>query len=175
MREVGLAGGEPPTAKGYTPSVFSQIPKLLERAGNFQGKGSITGLYNVLVEGDDLNDPVGDTVRSVVDGHIVLSRELANRGLFPAVDVLSSISRVMNDIVDEEHKRYARRFIRILSVYRNAEDLINIGAYVDGSDPEIDMAKRLIKGMNEFLRQDIQERATFDESLSLLKSIFNGV
>lgn len=174
LREVGLSAGEPPTAKGYTPSVFSQIPRLLERVGNFEDMGSITALYNVLIEADDINDPIGDTVRSVVDGHILLSRELANKGIFPAIDVLSSISRVMNDIIDEEHKSYARRFKRILSTYKNVEDLINVGAYVDGSDPEIDMAKRMIKGIYEFLRQDIQEKATFNESIMQLKSIFNG-
>ena len=174
LREIGLAAGEPPTAKGYTPSVFAQLPKLIERAGNFEGRGSITALYNVLVEGDDLNDPVGDTVRSVVDGHIVLSRDIANRGLFPAIDVLSSISRVMNDIIDNEHKRYVRRILRIISIYKSVEDLINVGAYVDGTDHEIDMAKKMIKSINEFIRQDINERATFEESLLQLKSLFDG-
>lgn len=142
LREVGLAAGEPPSAKGYTPSVFIQIPKLLERTGNLEKKGSITGIYTVLVEGDDMNEPIADSVRSIVDGHIILSRDLAHKGHYPAVDVLSSISRVMYDIVESDHLNMARKLVKVLATYRDAEDLINIGAYVDGTDPQIDFAKK---------------------------------
>jgi len=171
LREVGLAAGEPPSAKGYTPSVFNQLPKLLERAGTVEGKGSITGIYNVLVEGDDMNEPISDAVRSIVDGHIVLSRSLAQRGHYPAIDVLASISRVMNDIVTKEHLQQSRELIRALSIYKEAEDLINIGAYVDGSDPQIDYAKSKITMINQFLQQDVKQKVAFDESLSELKSV----
>lgn len=174
LREVGLAAGEPPSAKGYTPSVFSEIPKLLERAGNGEGEGSITGIYNVLVEGDDMNEPIADSVRSVSDGHIVLSRALAHRGHFPAVDPMTSISRVMKEIVSPDHRRLASRMIKTLSVYREAEDLINIGAYVDGSDPEIDFAKKMIGRINLFLQQDIDQKASFEESLFALQKLLEG-
>jgi len=171
LREVGLAAGEPPSAKGYTPSVFNQLPKLLERAGTVEGKGSITGIYNVLVEGDDMNEPIADAVRSIVDGHVVLSRSLAQRGHYPAIDVLASISRVMNDIVAREHLQQSRELIRALSIYKEAEDLINIGAYVDGSDPQIDYAKSKIASINRFLKQDVKQKVTFKDSLSELKSV----
>ncbi len=167
-REVGLAIGEPPTARGYTPSVFAALPRLLERAGPKQGAGSITGFYTVLVEGDDFNEPVADAVRSIVDGHIVLSRDLAHQGHYPAIDVLASVSRVMNDIVSAEQIRAARRLIHFLAVYRQAEDLINIGAYVKGSNPEIDQALNLIDRIKAFLQQDINERADFEESIRRL-------
>ena len=173
LREVGLAGGEPPSAKGYTPSVFAEMPKLLERAGTVEKGGSITGIYNVLVEGDDLSEPISDTVRSIVDGHIVLSRNLAQKGHYPAVDVLGSVSRVMRDIIDTEHLDNARRLIKVLSTYREAEDLINIGAYVDGSDSEIDFAKKMIGEINSFLQQDIYQKATFQESVAQLKALFS--
>src|SRR5262249_26367393 len=130
QREVGLSAGEPPTSKGYTPSVFALLPKLLERAGNFRGKGSITGFYTVLVEGDDLNDPIADSVRAILDGHIVLSRELAGRNHYPAIDVLGSVSRLFGDLADERHRASAARLRELLATYRKAEDLINIGAYV---------------------------------------------
>jgi len=169
LREVGLAAGEPPSAKGYTPSVFIQIPKLLERTGNLEKKGSITGIYTVLVEGDDMNEPIADTVRSIVDGHIVLSRDLAHKGHYPAVDVLSSISRVMYDIVENDHLNMARKLIKVLATYREAEDLINIGAYVDGTDPQIDFAKKMIHKINSFLQQDINQSITFKESIIRLK------
>ncbi|MCD6298803.1 MAG: FliI/YscN family ATPase [Deltaproteobacteria bacterium] len=172
LREVGLAAGEPPSAKGYTPSVFSEIPKLLERAGTVEKSGSITGIYNVLVEGDDMNEPITDCVRSITDGHIVLSRSLANKGHYPAVDVLASISRVMNDIIDPEHYNNAKRLIRILSTYMEAEDLIRIGAYVDGSDPDIDVARKFIGKIDSFLRQDIYRRVSFKESVHQLKGLF---
>lgn len=173
MREVGLAAGEPPSAKGYTPSVFIQIPKLLERAGTVEKRGSITGIYNVLVEGDDMNEPIADAVRSTVDGHIVLSRDLAHRGHYPALDVMASISRVMNDIVDNEHLAKARELIKVLATYREVEDLINIGAYVDGSDPQIDYAKGMIGKINAFLQQDIHQNISFKESVEGLKALFN--
>lgn len=173
LREVGLAAGEPPSAKGYTPSVFSEMPKLLERAGALENKGSITGIYNVLVEGDDMTEPIADAIRSIVDGHVVLSRDLAHRGHYPAVDVLGSISRVMKDIVQPDHLSNANRLIKVLSIYRDAEDLINIGAYVDGSDPEIDFAKRMIRNIHAFLQQDITQKVTFKESVERLKALFS--
>ena len=165
LREVGLAAGEPPSAKGYTPSVFNQLPKLMERAGTVEKKGSITGIYNVLVEGDDMNEPIADAVRSIADGHVVLSRTLAHKGHYPAVEPLASISRVMNDIVEPDHLERSREFKRTLSVYRDAEDLINIGAYVEGSDPEIDYAKAKIQAMNDFLQQPVDERVSFEDGL----------
>lgn len=174
LREVGLAVGEPPSAKGYTPSVFVQIPKLLERAGTFEKGGSITGIYNVLVEGDDMNEPIADAVRSTVDGHVVLSRKLAHKGYYPAIDPLASISRVMNAIVDADHLRYARQLIRIVSTYKEAEDLINIGAYADGSDPQIDQAKAMIQQIDAYLQQDIHQKVTFQESIDGLKSLFGN-
>jgi flagellum-specific ATP synthase len=173
LREVGLAAGEPPSAKGYTPSVFIQIPKLLERAGTVEKKGSITGVYTVLVEGDDMNEPIADAVRSTVDGHIVLSRNLAQKGQYPAIDVLASLSRVMGDIVSREHLDSAKKLIKVISIYREAEDLINIGAYVDGSDPRIDYAKKMIGKINTFLRQDINDKITFKESVKRLNALFS--
>lgn len=172
LREVGLAAGEPPTAKGYTPSVFSQLPKLLERAGNIEKKGSITGIYNVLVEGDDMNEPIADAVRSIVDGHIVLSRAIAHRGHYPAIDVMASISRVMKDIVGSDHLGSAKKMIKTISTYRDAEDLINIGAYADGSDFHIDYAKKMIGKFYTFLQQDIHQKEGFDESVTRLKLLF---
>jgi flagellum-specific ATP synthase len=171
LREVGLAAGEPPSAKGYTPSVFIQIPKLLERAGTVETKGSITGIYTVLVEGDDMNEPIADAVRSIVDGHIVLSRDLAHKGHYPAVDVLSSISRVMHDIVEGDHLNMARKLVKVLATYREAEDLINIGAYIDGTDSQIDFAKKMIHKINSFLQQDINQSITFKESIVRLKEM----
>ncbi|TYP00210.1 type III secretion system FliI/YscN family ATPase [Geothermobacter ehrlichii] len=162
MREVGLAIGEPPTTKGYTPSVFATLPKLLERAGNFKGQGSITGLYTVLVEGDDMNDPVADAVRSILDGHIVLSRELAARNHYPAIDILTSASRVMREITDTEHQRAAGWLREMLATYREAEDLINIGAYVKGNNPKIDQAIGKIDDINDFLRQALDDETDFE-------------
>lgn len=173
-RDVGLAAGEPPTARGYTPSFFAQLPKLLERAGSVEGKGAITGIYTVLVEGDDVNDPVGDAVRSVVDGHIVLSRDLANRGHYPAIDVMASVSRVMPDIVDSEHMQAALKFRDVLATYHNAEDLISVGAYVDGTDPKIDYAKKMIDRLNTFLRQDIAEAMCLEDTLKGLSRLFEA-
>jgi flagellum-specific ATP synthase len=158
MREVGLAIGEPPTTKGYTPSVFATLPKLLERAGSFKEQGSITGLYTVLVEGDDMNEPIADAVRSILDGHIVLSRDLAARNHYPCIDILHSASRVMRDIVDSEHVQSAAQIREILATHKEAEDLINIGAYVAGSNAKIDYAISRIDAVNDFLRQGMDER-----------------
>ncbi len=173
LREVGLAAGEPPSAKGYTPSVFSLLPKIMERAGTVAGKGSITGIYNVLVEGDDMNEPIADAVRSIADGHIVLSRRLAQKGHYPPIDPLASISRVMNDVIEPDHLEMAREFKKTLSIYREAEDLINIGAYVDGSDPDIDYAKGKIHEMDSFLQQPVDECVRFDDSLVRLKRLMS--
>jgi flagellum-specific ATP synthase len=171
QREIGLALGEPPTTKGYTPSVFTMLPKLLERAGTSDHSGTITGLYTVLVEGDDMNEPIADAARSILDGHIVLTRELADQNHYPAVDVLKSISRVMEDIAGLQHKHNAGRFKEMLSTYRKAEDLINIGAYVSGSNAGIDRAMSKIDQINAFLRQPIQENVTYEESLQQLDQI----
>jgi flagellum-specific ATP synthase len=172
QREVGLASGEPPTARGYTPSVFALLPKLLERAGPKLNSGSITGIYTVLVEGDDMNDPIADAVRSIVDGHIVLSRDLAHQGHYPAIDVLASVSRVMKDIVPREHLDLYFKALHVLATYRRAEDLINIGAYVKGSNPDIDLALDLIKDLQAFLRQRIDEAYDLQTSIELLRRIF---
>ncbi|MBU0995519.1 MAG: FliI/YscN family ATPase [Proteobacteria bacterium] len=172
-RDVGLAAGEPPTSRGYTPSFFVKIPILLERAGTVHNKGSITGIYTVLVEGDDLNDPVGDTVRSIVDGHIVLSRKLANRAHYPAIDVLESVSRVMRDVSDGGHMKARDALVNIMATYRDAEDMITIGAYVDGSDKTIDRAKKLMPKINEFLRQDISRQCPIGMSISELQVLNN--
>jgi flagellum-specific ATP synthase len=160
QREIGLAVGEPPTTRGYTPSVFAALPKLLERSGT-SARGSITGLYTVLVEGDDMNEPVADIVRSILDGHIVLSRDLAARGHYPAIDVLQSVSRLMPDVADEEHRRAAERLRELLSVHRSAEDLINIGAYTAGTSAKIDEACAAIDSIRAFLKQDLNESSTW--------------
>lgn len=171
MREIGLAIGEPPTTKGYTPTVFATLPKLLERAGNFNGMGSITGLYTVLVEGDDMNDPVADSVRSIVDGHIVLSRDLAARNHYPAIDVLVSASRVMRDIISENHLHLAGQLRETLAVYKEAEDLINIGAYAKGSNPKIDYALTRIDAINRYLRQGMTESVSLEEAIGALEPL----
>ncbi len=169
QREIGLAIGEPPVTRGYTPSVYAVMPKLLERAGT-SAKGSITGLYSVLVDGDDMNEPITDAARGILDGHIALSRQLAHRNHYPAIDVLGSISRVMSDIVDSEHKQAANALRRSLAVYRDAEDLINVGAYVKGSNPDIDRAIALIGGINSFLEQGTFDRFTFIQTVEALKA-----
>lgn len=163
QRELGLAIGEPPTTRGYTPSVFAMLPRLLERAGAAP-RGSITGMYAVLVEGDDLNEPVADAVRSILDGHIVLSRKMAAHNHYPAVDVLESVSRLMIDVVDAEHRRAAAKILEHLAVYRDAEDLVNIGAYVEGSNPKIDQALNKIDGILAFLKQDIADRGEYADT-----------
>jgi len=172
QREIGLAAGEPPVTRGYPPSVYAIMPKLLERAGTSE-KGSITGLYTVLVDGDDMNEPITDTARGILDGHIVLSRKLAHRNHYPAIDVLASISRVMNDIADERHKKLAGILRQYLAVYTDSEDLINVGAYVMGSNPEIDRAIELNPSINEFLIQDVNESYDFDEIIKLLEKAVN--
>ena len=171
QREVSLAIGEPPTTKGYTPSVFATLPRLLERAGLSDGAGSITGLYTVLIEGDDIHDPVGDSVRSIVDGHIVLSRELACRGHYPAIDVLASSSRLMPDITSETHIQASYECRQMLADYHEAADLVNIGAYQHGSNPKIDRALSKIDSINQMLTQGMKEKYTFDESLQSLMSV----
>ncbi len=173
-REVGLAIGEPPTSRGYTPSVFAQLPKLLERAGTKRGGGSITGIYTVLVEGDDMNEPIADASRSIIDGHIVLSRDLANENHYPAIDVLGSISRVMRDITGENQRKNARKLINILAIYRKAEDLINIGAYVKGSNPKIDYAIKMIDKVSAYLQQEVEERVSYGESAAQLAALLAG-
>jgi flagellum-specific ATP synthase len=170
QREVGLATGEPPVSRGYTPSVFAAIPKLLERAGNSE-KGSITGLYTVLVDGDDLTEPVTDTARSVLDGHIVLARKIANRNHWPAIDILASISRVMSDIIENEHKKTANEIKKSMAIYANSEDLINIGAYVKGSSAEIDNAIAKHGNINEFLTQAVDDKYDFDETIKMMQGI----
>ena len=171
MREVGLAIGEPPTTKGYTPSVFATLPKLLERAGSFKDMGSITGLYTVLVEGDDMNEPIADATRSILDGHIVLSRDLAAKNHYPAIDVLTSASRVMREITSVEHFRMAGAMREILATFREAEDLINIGAYSAGNNPKIDYAVSKIDAINRFLRQDVGKWSEFDTTLAEMRSL----
>ena len=171
QREIGLAAGEPPVTRGYPPSVYSEMPKLLERAGN-SDKGSITGLYTVLVDGDDFNEPITDTARGILDGHIVLSRSMAQRNHYPAIDVLASISRVMSAVASKEHKELAGKMKNILAVYRDAEDLINIGAYRPGSNKEIDFAIEKIDAVNEFLRQGTDEKFLFDDIIQMMRDIF---
>ncbi len=172
-REVGLAIGEPPTSRGYTPSVFAQLPKLFERVGTTSHPGSITGIYTVLVEGDDMNEPIADAIRAIADGHIVLSRELANQGHYPPIDVLGSVSRVMVDVVDQDQMLARNKLVSVLAAYRRVEDLINIGAYVEGSNPEIDYAIKKLSEINAFLRQGIDEKVNYAESLARLKSLFH--
>ncbi len=172
QREIGLAIGEPPATKGYTPSVFSMLPKLLERTGT-SDKGSITAFYTVLVEGDDVNEPISDAVRGILDGHLVLSRALAHKNHYPAIDVLQSISRLMVEIVDKTHFENAGRLREVLASYKEAEDLINIGAYVKGSNPRIDYAISKIEQVNAFLKQGIYEKSDFERTISLLNSIFD--
>ncbi|VAX22300.1 Flagellum-specific ATP synthase FliI [hydrothermal vent metagenome] len=169
QREIGLSVGEPPATKGYTPSVFAALPKLLERAGTSDGPGSITGLYTVLIEGDDINEPISDAARAILDGHILLSRRLASLGHYPAIDVLNSISRVMVDVASEEHRGLAERLKGLYSIYSEAEDLINIGAYVAGSNPKIDSAVKKIDAMNTFLKQGMNESMSLDASIEALK------
>ena len=174
LREIGLSIGEPPTSRGYTPSVFSTLPKLLERAGNFDSGGSITGFYTTLVEGDDMNDPIGDSVRSIVDGHIVLSRDLAQRGHYPAIDVLQSASRVMKAVTTPDHMKMAIKIREMLAVYKEAEDLINIGAYKTGANPKIDKAIKHIDQINEFLKQSTTDQTNMNQCLRLMQQITVG-
>lgn len=170
QREIGLAIGEPPIARGYTPSIYAEFPKLLERSGNFD-KGSITGVYTVLVEGDDTNEPIADTVRGILDGHIVLSRQLANENHFPAIDIGASISRLMVEIVSREHQRTVSRLRNLLSIYQKNADLISIGAYKKGNNAALDEAVSKIDSINAFLKQEIWERFSYEEVLGLMENI----
>jgi len=173
-REIGLAVGEPPTTKGYPPSVFANLPRLLERTGNGK-QGGITGIYTVLVEGDDLTDPVADHVRGVLDGHVVLSRELADRGHFPAIDVLASTSRVRDQLIDDEHREATEFLARLLARYREKEDLISVGAYEEGRDPELDAAIRHRSEIESFLQQSPRESSTFSEAQGVLLDLANSI
>ena len=170
QREVGLTVGEPPATRGYTPSVFALLPRLLERAGT-SAKGSITGIYTVLVDGDDMNEPIADAVRSILDGHIVLSRNIAAQNHFPAIDVLASVSRVMSAVVPKEHMEANRKLRALMAVYKEAEDLIHIGAYVKGSSPKIDEAVQKIDAINDFLCQGVFEVQSFEETIQRLEGI----
>lgn len=172
QREIGLATGEPPVTRGYPPSVYSEMPKLLERAGR-NDKGSITGLYAVLVDGDDFNEPITDTARSILDGHIMLSRKLGHKNHYPAIDVLQSISRCMTMVTTKEHRQAAAKLKSVLATYQEAEDLINIGAYKKGSNAGIDYAITKIDAVNEFLMQDVDTKYTYEESLELLNALFD--
>ena len=172
QREIGLASGEPPVTRGYPPSVYSEMPKLLERAGN-SSVGSITGLYTVLVDGDDFNEPITDTARGILDGHIILSRKLGHKNHYPAIDILQSISRVMSSIASREHKKAAGKLKNVLATYNEAEDLINIGAYKEGSNKNIDYAISKIDEVNDFLIQGIDEKYNFDDIVNMLEKIFN--
>ena len=174
QREIGLAIGEPPTQKGYTPSVFSMLPKLMERAGKAK-KGSITAFYTVLVDGDDFNEPIADSTRSILDGHIVLSRELATKNHYPAIDVLASISRVMNNIISEEHKNNANRLREILASKQNAEDLISIGAYTKGSNKNVDIAIKYEKEINNFLTQETIDHKSYEETMSEINKLVKAL
>ena len=171
QREIGLASGEPPVTRGYPPSVYSEMPKLLERAGT-SDKGSITGLYTVLVDGDDMNEPIADTARGILDGHIVLDRKLGQKNHYPAIDILQSISRVMSSIATKEHKQLAGTLKSVLATYNEAEDLINIGAYKSGSNPDIDYAIKKIKAVNAYLCQQTDEKFEFEEEVKLLEQVF---
>ena len=170
QREIGLASGEPPVSRGYPPSVYAEMPRLLERAGR-SDRGSITGLYTVLVDGDDFNEPITDTARSILDGHIVLNRKIAQKNHYPAIDVLASISRCMSMIVNKEHKKASGQFKNLMATYADAEDLINIGAYKAGSNEDIDEAIAKHKAIDEFLIQDTDEKISFEESVSRLLEI----
>jgi len=170
QREIGLATGEPPIARGYTPSIYAEFPRLLERAGAFR-KGSITGVYTVLVEGDDTNEPIADTVRGILDGHIVLSRQLAAENHYPAIDIGMSISRLMTELVSEEHKKYAARIRNVLGLYQKNADLIAIGAYKKGSDPKLDDVIDRYPAINEFLTQNIDESFSYEETVIKMEEI----
>jgi flagellum-specific ATP synthase len=170
-REVGLASGEPPTNKAYPPSTFAHLPRLLERAGTRKGPGSITGLYTVLVEGDDMNEPIADAVRSIVDGHIVLERRLASRGHYPAINVLSSVSRLMSEVAEESHLETAYEFRRLLSDYEKIEDLVNLGAYQKGNNPKTDKALDMIDELNRFLRQAVETGVPYADGIKQMKKM----
>lgn len=171
LREIGLAAGEPPATRGYTPSVFSTLPKLLERAGHAD-RGSITGIFSVLVEGDDFDEPISDAIRSILDGHVELSRKLFMQGLYPAIDVMSSVSRSMVDVVYPEQQEAAALFKSTYATFKDVEDMVNIGAYKKGSNKEIDYAIEMMPRLNGYIRQNVDERCSFDESVSMLSELF---
>ena len=176
QREIGLAVGEPPTTKGYTPSVFALLPKFIEQAGNFVGRGSITGIYTVLVEGDDISmDPVADAAMGFLDGHIVLSRELANKRIFPAIDVLKSVSRLMPQLVDDDILKYQAIFMDLETTYRESEDMINLGLYKKGTTPKIDLAINMHRDMEEFIKQDMKLKVDFEESINQLEYLIEKI
>jgi FliI/YscN family ATPase len=170
QREIGLSAGEPPSQKGYTPSVFNLLPRVFERAGNFR-KGSITGFFTVLVEGDDLNDPIADAVRAILDGHVVLSRQLAAMGHYPAIDVLNSVSRLSSHVSTKDQLEASRRLREALATYHQSEDLIQLGAYVAGSNPKLDAAIRARPQIIDFLKQDAAGRAPLEETVERLHSL----
>ena len=174
QREIGLSVGEPPTARGYTPSVFAALPKLLERCGTTDHAGSITAIYSVLVEGDDINDPIADTVRAILDGHIVLARDLANHGHYPAIDVLASSSRLLPNLVGKDERAAIQRVIALISEYARNRDMIEIGAYRSGMNAELDLAVRLMPRINEFLRQDMVDAVSREQSITMLRAIAAG-
>jgi flagellum-specific ATP synthase len=174
QRQLGLAAGEPPTAKGYPPSVYALLPRLLERAGYTQ-HGSVTGIYAVLVEGDDIDEPLADTVRGILDGHVWLARALANRGHYPAIDVLGSISRVADDVIDDEQRAAAQTVRRVLATWRDIEDLVSIGAYVPGANAEYDLAVQSRDDINAFLRQDRQTGSTLEDSIARLRELGRAI
>ena len=171
QREIGLTIGEPPTTKGYPPSVFALMPQLMERAGNSES-GSITGIYTVLVDSDDMNEPIADTARSILDGHVVLDRKIAAKNIWPAIDILNSLSRVMPDVVSKDHIQANYALREFLATYRDAEDLINIGAYVDGSNPKIDRSKKMIDPILTFLKQSTHEAMPFADVVAQLTQMF---
>ena len=173
QREIGLAIGEPPTTRGYTPSVFALLPKLLERVGTSEGAGSITGLYTVLVEGDDMLEPVADMSRAILDGHIVLSRDIAMENHYPSIDILQSVSRVMPHVIDERHKECAGRFIEVLSTYKKFEDMINLGAYKQGANEKVDYAIKIIERLKNYLRQDMNDLVDYADATQGLYSLFD--
>jgi FliI/YscN family ATPase len=170
QREIGLAAGEPPSQKGYTPSVFNLLPKVLERAGNF-ARGSITGFFTVLVEGDDFNEPISDALRAILDGHIILTRQLAVVGHYPAIDILHSVSRLTSAIATPRQKEAANKLRQAMAAYRDAEDLIQLGAYVAGTNPRLDASIRLRPELLEFLRQDHDSKSTLQETLSRMEDL----
>lgn len=171
QREIGLAVGEPPTSRGYTPSVFTILPRLLERGGKIRGGGTITAFYTVLVEGDDMNDPIADNVRAILDGHIVLTRELANSGHFPAVDILQSISRLTPDVTSKDQQKIARKAISYLNTYQKARDMVELGAYRNGTNPELDSAIKILPKLTSHLQQDRDEKATLENSFKQLSTV----
>jgi flagellum-specific ATP synthase len=173
QREIGLSAGELPVARGYTPSIYATLPKLLERSGNFE-KGSITGIYAVLVEGDDSNEPISDTVRGIIDGHIMLSRKIAHRNHYPSIDILGSVSRLMSEIASKEHKAVAGEIRKIMAIYQENQDLIAIGAYKHGTNPTLDNAVKKIEAVNKFLQQPTNKGVNFNDTIKMMEEIIKS-